>query len=408
MKNFLLIGIITVLALTAVFIATNPNRVGLPSFAGKNQVEQANLGLNVEATTTADGLTKVKTSWDRQPGNVLFYNIKILKADGSRVAKADPKNIGQNTSKTFGSEPLETGQYQVFVKAFYPDKILEEIQPFTVINPLNENLLSLITNPGFESVIPLDPAKPTDFDPEGWQTSEGLFNTKIKPDGAVDETGVEQTEIPTLLQVVGQDGTIKPRNGKMIRNNPGVGNKSHLKYFYSPAITNSDGGTFIQRLAVYVPEQDKYSQRLELRKMAGGEHLRVFWQKNIKPSNNGSGREIKDALTEVCLRGAGTPNNPGAGKQDFCVDLPGIETNKWNQYEFKFEKIPNSPDTWKFTMSLNGNVVLKTGKNGVPPVTIVEKIGLLFLGDECQGSAACYDGQGTFYFDNADAYYIKP
>lgn len=407
MKHIGVLVVVLVLGISAIIIGFNSSNLQLPSNAAKNQVQPANLGLNIETTTNTNGLTKVKTSWDKQSGNVLFYNIKILKADGSRVAKADPKNIGLETSKTFGDEPLETGLYNVFVKAFYPDKILEEVQPFTVINPLNQNLITMVKNPGFESVKPVDPAKPKDFDPTDWLTAEGIFEIKTLPNGAVDETGIEKVEMPRLIQVVGPDGQVNPRQTMMGKVNPTEGNKAHFKYLYNPPVTNTDGGTFIQRLAVFVPEQDKYSQRLEIRKLAGGEHLRVFWQKNISPSRNGSQRAITAPVTEVCMRGPAPTGDPGGGKQGYCVDLPGIETNKWNQYEFKFEKLPE-PDQWKFTMSLNGNVIMKTGKNGVPPIWITEKIGLLFLGDECQGSSACYDGLGTFYYDNADAFYIKP
>lgn len=394
----------------AVWLVVTPNRsTDLLSFASKRTVVPTEMSFSVQPIRQADnGLVTIKASWDPQSTiahdpNLILFGMNIRDEDG--VLQTIPGNgsAGKATSKTITNLPLVPGHYVAILNAVYKDTVKQQQINFEVTDDQSK-IISVIKNPGFEKIK--SSSNPNDLDPADWETAEGLMwgpgcvpgnpnpNRPCLPNG---EGGTERIEHPEMVQVVPPTPEMKGRNSlgqHVLKNATALGLKSHVVQFYQiPAVNEGNVGTFVQKLMVYVPKQAHFLQQMEIRKGSGGEQFQIRWT---------------DQHTRICLRG----DTPAGDLKAFCKELPVVPFDAWQTYEFRFEKLPQ-PEFWRVKVHQNNEKILETGKNGVGDLRVHKQLGFLFIGDECQFSGKdnqgenC-DGQGTMYFDNADAYYVKP
>lgn len=399
MKLFLIafgvLALATIVGLSAYLVTTS--RSSSSAHAGARELADVDLGLTINVSPSDQtGKTNVHASWNQipNPPSNSVLSITVRTGNGIRGLISDSNeqivNIS-DTSKDFINLDLPDGDYYVQLRLIPTSgKILRQIYSFS-LPPKSTTGANLFKNSSFEQGI--IPSENQDLDPIDWIVKEGLF--KILPGGG--ESGDVVTQYPRMSQTVNAENGVRPHSGSfMLKNATRRGSKSQFRqnFHNEPFAEGTQNGpitegTYIQKLSMYIPSQNGFTQQLEIRR--GHELLHFRWT-----STN----------TDYCW-------NYKEGADRLCKPGPALSYDKWHNYVITLTKLPGNSDKWQIAINLDGRRVLQSdGSNNLPHLknSYDDKgFGQILLGDECMkdyGNNLC-DGYGTIYFDDVEAYNIR-
>ena len=246
--------------------------------------------------------------------------------------------------------------------------------PSVTPTPTPNSTVNLFKNSSFEGEV--IPSENNDRDPEFWVIKEGLASINSKGG----ETGDIIKEYPRMTSVVSAENGVQPRSGsKMLKNNTRLELKSQFRQNYSHQIQT---GTFIQKLSLYVPNQNGFLQQMEFR--TGLESFHMRWT---------------NEFTNVCWKTV-------SGPKGFCKKFSPISYDRWNNIQITLTQLTANINIWKINVELNGATLIRSNGNSIPHVELYQgAIGQVFIGDEGQSKTTPpSDGFGTIYFDDIEAY----
>lgn len=382
---------ILILALGAVYLSftslqksTNPT----PE-AAENSEQQASLGLNVVVSNVNNDVVSLLASWNPSLiTNNLFKITGVIKNEQNDRKQRDdePGDLGTGSSKAYTLAACP-GKYYFRLRLINKNGSTKfQEQNFDYQLPLLDGSQLVSGNPSFEQTK-IRPNNPNDLDPECFVTAEGLM--EWINDGK--ESGIEKTQHPEMATVIKSTNSITPRSGTyMLKNSSQKGLKSHFRQSFYPPVTN---GTLVQKLSLYIPQQTEgFLQQMELRRAVAGEEFHARWT---------------NKATNYCWRTKDELSGGGADfAKDYCFTNSPLSPNTWHDYVITAQKLPDSIDQWKITITLDRQTVKESNGTTVPNLLPHNnQIGYIFVGDECQKQGTPCDGYGTIYYDDVTSTY---